>query len=170
MCFSKGGEEGGRRGRGREGGRKKFKCGECTSGDLSANEAYMCVCLNGMCVCVSVCIYFHFFLSRVSEKFISIYLFVVVLFIYTKTHTHTKTPTYIQKHTHTHNHHIHTNKKHPPTPTYHPPSTHHPPLLILQVERSQCVRHFTRVFGTMPLKTVEFRADPVLLCVCVCVL
>ncbi|KAK8379154.1 hypothetical protein O3P69_019178 [Scylla paramamosain] len=51
--------------------RKKFKCGECTSGDLSANEAHM-------------------------------------------------------------------------------------------VERSQCVRHFTRVFGTMPLKTVEFRADPVL--------
>lgn len=51
--------------------RKKFKCGECTSGDLSANEAHM-------------------------------------------------------------------------------------------VERSQCVRHFSRVFGTMPLKTVEFRADPVL--------
>lgn len=51
--------------------RKKFKCGECTSGDLSANEAHM-------------------------------------------------------------------------------------------VERSQCVSHFTQVFGTMPLKTVEFRADPVL--------
>lgn len=51
--------------------RKKFKCGECTSGDLSANEAHL-------------------------------------------------------------------------------------------VERSQCVGHFTRVFGTMPLKTVEFRADPVL--------
>ncbi|KAK7068662.1 Exostosin-2 [Halocaridina rubra] len=51
--------------------RKKFKCGECTSGDLSANEAHM-------------------------------------------------------------------------------------------VERSQCVTHFTNVFGTMPLKTVEFRADPVL--------
>ncbi|XP_047485553.1 exostosin-2-like [Penaeus chinensis] len=51
--------------------RKKFKCGECTSGDLSANEAHM-------------------------------------------------------------------------------------------VERSQCVSHFTHEFGTMPLKTVEFRADPVL--------
>ncbi|KAB7508164.1 Exostosin-2 [Armadillidium nasatum] len=30
------------------------------------------------------------------------------------------------------------------------------------VERSQCVNYFSKVFGTMPLKTVEFRADPVL--------
>ncbi|CAL4133964.1 unnamed protein product, partial [Meganyctiphanes norvegica] len=51
--------------------RKKFKCGECTSGDLSANEAHM-------------------------------------------------------------------------------------------VERSECVNYFAKQFGTMPLKPVEFRADPVL--------
>lgn len=30
------------------------------------------------------------------------------------------------------------------------------------VERSQCVDKFTKAFGRMPLKSVEFRADPVL--------
>lgn len=30
------------------------------------------------------------------------------------------------------------------------------------VERSQCVDKFTKAFGCMPLKSVEFRADPVL--------
>ncbi|KAJ8921634.1 hypothetical protein NQ315_010543, partial [Exocentrus adspersus] len=30
------------------------------------------------------------------------------------------------------------------------------------VERSQCINKFVRAFGRMPLKTVEFRADPVL--------
>lgn len=29
-------------------------------------------------------------------------------------------------------------------------------------ERSKCVDFFTRAFGRMPLKSVEFRADPVL--------
>ena len=30
------------------------------------------------------------------------------------------------------------------------------------VERSECVNKFAEVYGMMPLKTVEFRADPVL--------
>lgn len=30
------------------------------------------------------------------------------------------------------------------------------------VERSQCIHKFAHAFGRMPLKTVEFRADPVL--------
>jgi len=29
-------------------------------------------------------------------------------------------------------------------------------------ERSECINRFAKVYGTMPLKTVEFRADPVL--------
>lgn len=29
-------------------------------------------------------------------------------------------------------------------------------------ERSKCVHFFTKAFGRMPLKSVEFRADPVL--------
>ena len=34
--------------------------------------------------------------------------------------------------------------------------------LTHMVERSECVNKFAEVFGSMPLKTVEFRADPVL--------
>jgi len=30
------------------------------------------------------------------------------------------------------------------------------------VERSECINKFAQVYGMMPLKTVEFRADPVL--------
>ena len=30
------------------------------------------------------------------------------------------------------------------------------------VERSECIQEFVKVFGNMPLKTVEFRADPIL--------
>jgi len=30
------------------------------------------------------------------------------------------------------------------------------------VERSECINRFTQIYQTMPLKTVEFRADPVL--------
>lgn len=30
------------------------------------------------------------------------------------------------------------------------------------VERSRCIDRFTSIYGSMPLKTVEFRADPVL--------
>lgn len=30
------------------------------------------------------------------------------------------------------------------------------------VERSQCVDRFAKIFGRMPLQSVEFRADPVL--------
>lgn len=30
------------------------------------------------------------------------------------------------------------------------------------VERTECINRFADVYGTMPLKTVEFRADPVL--------
>ena len=30
------------------------------------------------------------------------------------------------------------------------------------VERSECISEFERAYGMMPLKTVEFRADPVL--------
>lgn len=30
------------------------------------------------------------------------------------------------------------------------------------VERSQCIDLFSSLYGTMPLHTVEFRADPVL--------
>ena len=30
------------------------------------------------------------------------------------------------------------------------------------VKRSECLNEFRRVYGVMPLKTVEFRADPVL--------
>lgn len=30
------------------------------------------------------------------------------------------------------------------------------------VERSECINRFAEIYGTMPLKTVEFRADPVL--------
>lgn len=29
-------------------------------------------------------------------------------------------------------------------------------------ERSECINRFTTTYGSMPLKTVEFRADPVL--------
>lgn len=34
--------------------------------------------------------------------------------------------------------------------------------LTHMVERTQCINEFTRQFGQMPLKLVEFRADPVL--------
>lgn len=30
------------------------------------------------------------------------------------------------------------------------------------MERSECINMFTKIYGTMPLKTVEFRVDPVL--------
>lgn len=30
------------------------------------------------------------------------------------------------------------------------------------IERSQCIDRFAAIYGTMPLQTVEFRADPVL--------
>lgn len=30
------------------------------------------------------------------------------------------------------------------------------------IERSECINYFTKIYGTMPLKTVEYRADPVL--------
>lgn len=30
------------------------------------------------------------------------------------------------------------------------------------LERSECINHFMDIYGGMPLKTVEFRADPVL--------
>ena len=30
------------------------------------------------------------------------------------------------------------------------------------VERSECVNRFVRIYGEMPLKPIEFRADPVL--------
>lgn len=30
------------------------------------------------------------------------------------------------------------------------------------VERSNCINKFTQIYGRMPLKNVEFRADPVL--------
>lgn len=30
------------------------------------------------------------------------------------------------------------------------------------IERSECINLFTKIYGTMPLKTVEYRADPVL--------
>ena len=30
------------------------------------------------------------------------------------------------------------------------------------LERSECVNYFSKVFNSMPLKTVEFRADPLL--------
>ena len=30
------------------------------------------------------------------------------------------------------------------------------------VERSECINYFTKEYGYMPLKTVQFRADPVL--------
>ena len=34
--------------------------------------------------------------------------------------------------------------------------------LTHMVERSECVNRFAAIYGTLPLKTVEFRADPVL--------
>ena len=34
--------------------------------------------------------------------------------------------------------------------------------LVHMVERSECVNKFAEIYGCMPLKTVEFRADPVL--------
>ena len=30
------------------------------------------------------------------------------------------------------------------------------------VERSECITKFTQLYGAMPLKTIEFRVDPVL--------
>jgi glucuronyl/N-acetylglucosaminyl transferase EXT2 len=30
------------------------------------------------------------------------------------------------------------------------------------MERSQCIDRFSSIYGSMPLQTVEFRADPVL--------
>lgn len=30
------------------------------------------------------------------------------------------------------------------------------------VERSECISKFSQIYQTMPLKTVEFRADPIL--------
>jgi glucuronyl/N-acetylglucosaminyl transferase EXT2 len=30
------------------------------------------------------------------------------------------------------------------------------------IERSECINLFTKIYGTMPLKSVEYRADPVL--------
>jgi len=30
------------------------------------------------------------------------------------------------------------------------------------VERSECINYFTEQYGDMPLKAVQFRADPVL--------
>jgi glucuronyl/N-acetylglucosaminyl transferase EXT2 len=30
------------------------------------------------------------------------------------------------------------------------------------VERSECINQFTTTYTTMPLRTIEFRADPVL--------
>lgn len=30
------------------------------------------------------------------------------------------------------------------------------------IERSECINRFTEIYGVIPLKTVEFRADPVL--------
>lgn len=30
------------------------------------------------------------------------------------------------------------------------------------VERTQCINKFSSIYGAMPLKSVEFRADPVL--------
>lgn len=34
--------------------------------------------------------------------------------------------------------------------------------LAHMAERTDCINHFSRIYGTMPLKSVEFRADPVL--------
>lgn len=34
--------------------------------------------------------------------------------------------------------------------------------LTHMVERSECINTFSDIYGMMPLKTVEFRADPVL--------
>ena len=34
--------------------------------------------------------------------------------------------------------------------------------LVHMVERSECVNKFAEIYGCMPLKTIEFRADPVL--------